>query len=178
LDIEKIELTWRWVDGSKTAALDRIAVDRTEARAGETVTLQAFARTASGRTFVQPIEIKIPEGTPAGKLTINVGDGGAIQKTDAIQQFVPNGLSDLVTMINRTKLPDRLYVKMLRETKGLIVGASEMPKLPPSLLAATSGDRVAGGTKPAKHSVVAEQELVPAELVITGERSLSIEVMD
>ena len=178
LDIENIELTLRSVDGSKTAALDRIAVDRTEARAGETVTLQAFARTASGRTFVQPIEIKIPEGTPAGKLTINVGDGGAIQKTDAIQQFVPNGLSDLVTMINRTKLPDRLYVKMLRETKGLIVGASEMPDLPPSMLATMSSDRVAGGTKPAKHSVVAEQELTPADFVITGERSLSIEVID
>src|SRR5690606_28997028 len=129
-------------------------------------------------TFVQPIEIKIPEGTPAGKLTINVGDGGAIQKTDAIQQFVPNGLSDLVTMINRTKLPDRLYVKLLRETKGVIIGASEMPNLPPSMLATISSDRVAGGTKPAKHSVVAEQELTPAEFVITGERSLEIEIIN
>jgi hypothetical protein len=178
LDIDSIELTLRSVDGSKAAELDRIAVDRVQVKAGETVNLQAFARTASGRTFVQPIEIKIPAGTPAGKLTINVGDGGAIQKTDAIQQFVPNGLSDLVTMINRTKLPDRLYVKLLRETKGVIIGASEMPNLPPSMLATMSSDRVSGGTKPAKHSVVAEQELTPAEFVITGERKLEIEVID
>jgi hypothetical protein len=51
LDISGIDLTLKTIDGSNTAALERIAIDRTEVRAGETVEIQAFARTASGRVF-------------------------------------------------------------------------------------------------------------------------------
>ena len=42
------------------ASLDRIALDRTEAARGETVEVQAYVRTESGKQFVQRIPVQIP----------------------------------------------------------------------------------------------------------------------
>ena len=41
------------VDGTQTAVLDRLAIDKSTVRPGETVEVQAFARTASGKVFIQ-----------------------------------------------------------------------------------------------------------------------------
>jgi hypothetical protein len=110
-------------------------------------------------------------------LTVRIGDGGAIHKTDPIQQFVPSDLADLVSTINRIKVPDRLYVKVLRTADGVIIGSSEMPNLPPSVLATLNNDRTAGGMKSAKQSAVTEQEIAPADFVISGEQSLKITII-
>jgi hypothetical protein len=177
LDISKISLTINSSDGSKAATLERIAVDKTQVRAGEPFEIQAYVRTDSGRIFVQRIPMTVPRDTPAGTLSIMVGDGNAIQQNAAVQQFVPKNLSELVKTINKIKLPDRLYTQLIRTGSGAIVGVSEMPNLPPSVLATLNNDRTAGGFKPAVQSVVVEAEIPPADFIISGQQTLSIEVV-
>jgi hypothetical protein len=177
LDISKISLTINSSDGSKAATLERIAVDKTQVRAGEPFEIQAYVRTDSGRIFVQRIPMTVPRDTPAGTLSIMVGDGNAIQQNAAVQQFVPKNLSELVKTINKIKLPDRLYTQLIRTGSGAIVGVSEMPNLPPSVLATLNNDRTAGGFKPAMQSVVVEAEIPPADFIISGQQTLSIEVV-
>lgn len=164
-------------DGSKTAVLDRISLDRTRAAAGETVEVEAFARTTSGRVFVQRIPVVIPADTPAGPLSITVGDGATLQQASSIQQFVPRDLAELIKTINKLKLGDRLYVQTIRTSTGAIIGASEMPNLPPSVLATLNSDRTAGGIKPAVQTVVSDVEVAPADFIITGQQTLVIEVI-
>lgn len=177
LEIEKIELDLKTIDGSKTADLERIALDRTQIRAGETFEIQAFVRTDSGRTFVQKIPVKIPAGTPVGTLLINVGDGNSIQQTAVSQQFIPKDVSEMIRTINEIKKNDRLYVQTYRVTNGAVIGAKELPNLPPSILATLNNDRTAGGFKPTLQTVLTEQEIAPAEFIITGKQTLSIEVV-
>ena len=98
---------------------------------------------------------------------MTVGDGAAIQKNEAVQQFVPKDLSELVATINTIRLPDRLYAKMFRTTSGMVIGTSEMPNLPPSVLATMNNDRVTGGLKPSVQSVIKVSEVPPAKFVIT-----------
>jgi hypothetical protein len=177
LDISRIKLDLTVVDGSNTATLERMAIDRTEVRAGETVEVQAFSRTNSGRVVVQTIALKIPEGTPAGQISITVGDGSAIQRNDAIQQFVPRDLSELIGTINRVKLPDRLYARIFRATTGAVIGSSEMSNLPPSVLATLNTDRMTGGVKPITRTVINEVEIEPIDLLVSGEQTLNIMVI-
>ncbi len=164
-------------DGSRTATLERISLDRTQVKAGETIEIQAFARTNSGTIFMQKIPVKIPADTPTGVFSITVGDGNSIQQASAMQQFVPRDLAELIKTINKIKLPDRLYAQTLRTTTGAIIGASEMPNLPPSVLATLNNDRTAGGIKPAVQTVVSELEVAPAEFIISGQQTLAIEVI-
>ncbi|PYS92061.1 MAG: hypothetical protein DMF62_01480 [Acidobacteria bacterium] len=177
LDFEGISLDLKIDDGSDTATLERLTVDKNQIRAGETVELQAFARTTSGSVFVERIPLKIDSDISPGTYSVTVGDGAAIQKNEAVQQFVPKDLSELVATINTIRLPDRLYAKMFRTTSGMVIGTSEMPNLPPSVLATMNNDRVTGGLKPSVQSVIKVSEVPPAKFVISGEQTLTFEVI-
>ncbi len=177
LEISGIEVNIASVDGSKTGVLERILVDRTQAKAGETVEVQAYARTQAGRIFVQRIPVRIPTDTPAGPLSIVVGDGLAVQKEAASQQFVPRDVNDLIRNINAVKMSDRLYVLTVRTTQGAIIGSSEMPNLPPSVLATLNNERTAGGIRSVVRTVVGETTVPPAEFIISGQQSILIEIV-
>jgi hypothetical protein len=177
LEISGITLNLTSSDGSKTAVLDRMSIDRMQVKAGETVEVQAFARTNAGKVFVQKIPVTIPEDTPTGLFSITVADGREIQQNSAIQHFVPRDLGDLVATINKLKQADRLYLQTFRTTNGAVIGSSEMPNLPPSVLATLNNDRTAGGIKPAVQTIVQELALPPAEFLISGQQTLTIEVI-
>lgn len=177
LEIKRIDLDLSTIDGSKSAVLERIAIDRSQVQPGETVEITAFARTNFGRVVVQKIPVTIPLDTPAGSITVNIGDGSAIQKTEAIQHFVPNDLSDLIATINKVKMSDRLYLKISRTTNGAIIGSSELPNLPPSVLATINNDRISGGVKSSTQTIVLEKAIAPAEYVISGDQSLVVTVV-
>ena len=175
-EISEVNLNVTSVDGSKTAVLERIALDKIEVKAGETFEVQAFVRTDTGKVFSQKIPVSIPLDTPSGTLLVTVGDGSSINATAASRQFVPKDLTELVKTINETKKSDRLYVQTSRMTNGAIIGANELPNLPPSMLATLNNDRTAGGYKPTILTVLTEQELAPAEFIVFGQQVLTIEV--
>ncbi len=177
MEIGEINLNVSTSDGSRTAILERIALDRTEVRAGESFEVQAYARDEAGKVFAQKINVKIPADTPAGNLIIAVGDGASMQATAASKQFVPKNLGELVRTINSVKKSDRLYAQTYRITNGAIIGASELPSLPPSMLATLNSDRIAGGFKPTVITVLTEQEIAPADFLISGQQVLTIEVV-
>jgi len=164
-------------DIRKAGTLDRIALDRTEVGRGETVEVQAFVRTDSGRQFVQRIPVTIPTDVPLGQLVLFVGDGGALQQASAAQNFVPKDLAQLVGAINRIKKNDRLYVRLLRPSAGAVVGTDEMPSLPPSVVATLNSERSSGGYTPTALSPVAEQELPAAAFVIEGQQLITVNVI-
>ena len=157
--------------------LERITLDRTEVRRGEKVEVQAYVRTESGKQFVQRIPVQIPEDAALGQLLVVVGDGGALQEGSAAKAFVPQDLGQLVRAINTVKKSDRLYVKLFRITAGAVIGTSELPSLPPSMVATLNSDRTSGGYTPTVLSPVYEMELPPAEFVISGQQLIAIDVV-
>lgn len=177
LDVTGITLDMTASDGSKTGALDHVSIDRNQVRAGETVEVSAFARTESGNIIVQKIPVTVPKDAAPGAITITVGDGNAVQQNSALTQFVPKTAAELISTINRLKRPDRLYAILSRTSSGAIIGASEMPNLPPSVLATLNNDRTAGGSKPAVQTIISEMELTPLEYIITGQQTLTLEVI-
>ncbi len=176
VEVSQVNLKLTSADGSRTAILERIALDKTEIKAGETFEVQAFVRTDTGRIFSQKIPVTVPADTPGGTLTVMVGDGSSINAAAAARQFVPKDLGELIKTINEIKKSDRLYVQTNRVTNGAVVGAKEMPNLPPSMLATLNNDRTAGGFKPTLLTILTEQELAPAEFIISGQQTLTIEV--
>ena len=157
--------------------LERITLDRTEVRPGQKIEVQAYVRTESGKQFVQRIPVQIPDDAAAGQLLVFVGDGGALQEGSAAKSFVPQDLSQLVRAINTVKKSDRLYVKLFRITPGAVIGTSELPSLPPSVVATLNSDRTSGGYTPTVLSPVSEMELPPAEFVISGQQLIAIDVV-
>jgi hypothetical protein len=160
----------------RAATLERISLDRTEVGRGEQVEVQAYVRTDSGKTFVERIPVQIPSDAPSGQLMIMIGDGATLQEASASRTFVPRDLGQLVVAINKTKKNDRLYLRLLRPAAGVVIGSSELPNLPPSVVATLNNDRSSGGYTATQLSQVYERELSPAEFVITGQQVISVTV--
>lgn len=177
VEIGGITLEIESSDTKYAGTLERIALDRTEVGRGDSIEIQAYVRTESGKQFVQRIPVQIPKDVPLGQLLVFVGDGGALQQGQAQQAIVPQDLGQLVNVINRVKKSDRLYVKLFRITSGAVIGTNEMPNLPPSVVATLNSDRNSGGYTPTVLSPLYEKELPPAEFVITGQQLIGIDVV-
>jgi hypothetical protein len=160
----------------RAATLERISLDRTEVGRGEQVEIQAYVRTDSGKQFVERIPVQIPADAPSGQMMIMIGDGATLQEASAARTFVPRDLGQLVIAINKTKKNDRLYLRLLRPAAGVVIGSSELPNLPPSVVATLNNDRTSGGYTATNLSQVYERELSPAEFVISGQQVITVTV--
>jgi hypothetical protein len=174
--IKSIVLDISSSEEKSNATLERISLDRTEVLRGESVEVQAYVRTDSGKQFVERIPVQIPADAPAGQLLITIGDGATLQESSTAKVFIPRDLEQLVNTINKIKKNDRLYLKLLRPAPGVVIGTSELPNLPPSIVATLNNDRSSGGYTPTALSLIYERELAPAEFVITGQQTISVSV--
>lgn len=156
------------------AILERISLDRTEVNSGETVEVQAYIRTDAGKQFVQRIPVQIPSEISSGPLVITVGDGATLQESSAAKTFVPLDLTQLVGALNKVKKNDRLYLRLQRPAPGVVIGTSEMPNLPPSVVATLNSDRTSGGYTAMPLSQVYERELAAADFVIAGQQTITV----
>jgi hypothetical protein len=137
-----------------------MVIDRMQVKAGETVEVQALRERVPERYLS-----KSACEDPTGHSGRDVLDHDRGWKKDpgnsSIQYFVPRDLSELISTINMLKVSERLYVQTFRTTNGAIIGSSEMPNLPPSVLATLNNDRTVGGVKPAVQTIVNELKLPP-----------------
>ncbi|MGB5015290.1 MAG: hypothetical protein WBO68_14810 [Pyrinomonadaceae bacterium] len=177
LDITSVNLTFNITEGSKTAALERLAVDALQVKAGDALNFSVFVRNDAGKLIEQPVSITIPKDAPAGPLSLVVGDGNSVQENAAIKQFAPKSAAELIEIINSLKRQDRLYAILYRTSTGAVVGASEMPNLPPSVLATMNNDRTAGGAKPTTQKVILDQILPGSDHIVTGSQTIAVEVI-
>jgi hypothetical protein len=145
---------------------------------GETIEIHAFARTDSGSEFGERIQVEIPKVAPLGALQLVVGDGAAIQATEPRTGITPKSLGQLVRELNKIRKADRLYVKLTRGDAGAIINNEELPSLPPSVLATLGSERTVGGYSLTRSATVYEKELPPAEFVISGQRTLTVNVVN
>jgi hypothetical protein len=84
----------------------------------------------------------------------------------------------MVREMNRIRKSDRLYVRLARAESGALIKNEELPSLPPSVLATLGSDRTAGGYSLTRSATVLEKELPPAKFVISGQRMLTINVVN
>jgi hypothetical protein len=180
LNIKGIDVDVTSSDTRSSGTLNRLWVDKTEARRGETIEVQAFARNDNGTEFVERIPLTIPADAPNGPLVIMVGDGASMNQSEARGQgadFVPKDLGQLVRAMNKLKKNNRLYVRIVRSGGGAIVNSEEMPTLPPSVLATLGSQRTSGGYTPLSYAIMSESELPPSHFIISGQESMTINVV-
>jgi hypothetical protein len=177
LDITGVTLDLKAVDGSNTANVERIALDRTQVHAGETVEATVYERTLSGNVIAQKVAVIIPVNAAPGPATIIVGDGAAVQQGSAVTQFTARTAADFISTYNKLKRSDRLYAVLTRASSGIVIGSSEMPNLPPSMLATINNDRTAGGSKASVQTTLFETEIQAGEFIVSGSQTLTIEIV-
>jgi len=170
----KIQLSFK--DGEKSATLERVSLNRVEAKPGETLEIQAFLRTNDGKQLNQKITFQIPQDLPDGRYNLLIGDGNSIQQILPENLFVPKDLSELIERINKVKSNDRIYVFLTKQSSGAIIGIKKLPNLPPSVLATLGNIRSTGQAVPMALSILQEKESEKFEYNISGQKFFIISI--
>ena len=78
--ISGVELNFDLVPERRSARLENARTDVTEARAGDTITIETLLRPYRGESIVKQIPVTIPTSTPKGTLRILVSDGETLDR--------------------------------------------------------------------------------------------------
>ena len=149
-----------------------------EVRAGETVGVRVRMRPWRGPAEVREVLVKIPEGTPAGILTVDVADAKTFDTKDRIAPGLgrADDLGALIAQYNERRPEDTLYVRLTRPAAGAIVRGIALAGLPPDALSVIRGaGQSAGGADPLSDAAIDEVKM-PLGARVVGSAEFTITV--
>jgi hypothetical protein len=160
----------------RTAAIRRVTLDRYRVKAGETVTAHVILSPFRGPDEVLTREIAIPVETPAGLLSVQIGNAAAMNRADDVDgPIMPRSLDQLVVLINRLRRNDRLYILASRSESGAYVGGARLPNLPPSVTALLTRPRTFGNYTYVPERGILEDDIA-ADAAVDGFARVALEV--
>jgi hypothetical protein len=148
----------------KTSTVRRVTLDRYRVKAGTSVTARVLLAPYRGADRAITREIEIPEETSPGPLTLQIGDAASINRVeDADGPIVPRNLEQLVTLVNRLRRNDRLYIVASRPDNGVFLGGARLPNLPPSITSILTRPRSFGN-----YTFVPERGVLETDVPVEG----------
>jgi hypothetical protein len=177
LTITGLDVDIRHSDRLQSARIVNVEADRGKVRPGETVPVRVDLVDFRGSTRRVPLEVHIPENTPAGPVNVFIGDGAAATAYDlALYPPDPRSLSQVLDFLARVRPPNSLNLLADRRALGAVVGGEPLAALPPTV-GAVLLDRGPGGSgAPDLSSARLESQSVEQPVPVTGSVHLRLEV--
>ncbi len=177
--IDRISLRVESMPERRGAAIESAWSEKSEAQPGEAVTVKVLLRPYRGTPVIQEVPITIPPQAARGStLRILVSDSESLNRMSRLFTFAPGrlaGLEQLITLLNRERRNNRLYVTLLQPTPTLLVEDKELPNAPLSEINVLDQRRNSGSSLLLRESTAGEWS-VPLNQVISGLYSLTITV--
>ncbi len=83
----------------------------------------------------------------------------------------------MIRELNKLRKNDRLYIKIMSNEQGVMIGGEEMPSLPPSMTAVLNTNRSSNrSVSGISSSTIREYEMPQSKYVIQGQRTLNLTV--
>jgi hypothetical protein len=128
---------------------------------------------------MKTLPITIPAQAPKGTLRVLVSDGDSLNRMSRFFALGPQsrlpGLEQLITLMNRERRNDRVYVTLLQPTPTLLLEEKELPNAPISQINVLDQRRVPGSTLLLRESTAGEWSLALNQ-VVTGQYMLTVTV--
>ncbi len=177
--VGEIELSLGVEKARRETRIDAAWAERASVKAGETVAVRVRMRPWRGAVELRDVRVKIPDGTPAGTLTVSVADAKVMDAKDRVSPGSaarPEDLAALIASFNARRDEDSLYVRLSRATPGAVVRGVNLPALPPTALGVVRGsDKGAGGAEPLSDTVVDEVR-TPLGARVSGSAEFTLRV--
>jgi hypothetical protein len=176
-NIQRVSLRVDSLPDRRLARIENAWSDRSEAAPGETVLVKVMLRPYRGAPVVREVPITIPlQATRGTTLRAMVSDSDSLNRIPNLlaAQGRLGSLDQLITMLNRTRRNDRVYVTLTKPAPTLIVEDKELPGAPLSQL------NVLNQTLPVDSALLRETSLgewsLQTDQAVAGTASVTIKV--
>jgi hypothetical protein len=181
LQMRKVALEIDSFDEKKQLQIAQVIASRRDVKPGETVRLTTLFSGENGADVTRTLDYRVPEGAPAGPLYFTVADGVNTNMTELRQaiETSPRSAQQLISTVNSLRANTKAYVRVWRGEPAFQIDGGDLPDPPPSvaLILASSQAGHAGMTQ-TRNAKVGEFEIGLGDMVITGSKTIQVEVKE
>jgi hypothetical protein len=183
-NVEHIALRVESQPGRRSYAIDSAWLEKGEAAPGENLRVRVLLRPYRGESRIEETTVHVPDQIARGTtLRILVSDADWMNRASRGFTFPglpgmgggPEGLDQLIALLNRERRNDRLYVGLFVPAPTLVWDDKEMPNVPLSQINAIDG-RPAPGTVQVLRESLANEASVALGGPVTGLISLNLQI--
>ena len=179
LSLKRINLVIDSFPRKKQMQIDRVWASKRTVRPGEQVEVTALLSGENGTELTKKLTYTVPIGAPLGLLYFTVADGSTTNSAEARQFSVtqPRPAVEIVSFLNGLRGNKKGYLRVWRADPAYQIDGHDMPDPPPSvsMILARSQAAPAAISRP---STVAEMEFSAGEVVISGSKTIQVEVKE
>ena len=179
--IEGISLHVESVPGRKSFAIESAWLEKGEAAPGETLRVRVLVRPYRGAPQIEETTVRVPEQATRGTtLRVLVSDGDLLNRASRGFAFAsagggPAGLDQLISLLNRERRNDRLYVGLFVAAPTLLWDDKELPNIPLSQINIVDGRPSPGSVQVLRESLASEAS-IPLGGPVSGVISLNLQI--
>ncbi len=177
LVVKKVALDIDSFDEKKQFQIDQVIASPHEVRPGEKVQLTAVLVGDNGAEVSRSVHYTVPIGAPTGPLYFTVADGNVANLSEFRQILgsTPRSAEQLVASVNKLRANTKAYVRVWRAEPNFQLEAEDFPDPPPSLALILGSSQ---GALQMRNSKVAELEISAGDAVISGTKTVQVEVKE
>jgi hypothetical protein len=148
---EKLDVRLRISERQESATIERAWLDTNRPEPGSTHSVHVLLRHFRGDTETVSIPIALPAQS-TGPLTLLVSDAPTLAGLEQreLKPAKPANWSALLDQLNSTRRNNRIYVRLISNSAGTVVGGETLPALPSSVRAVLDADKTTATSAVAK----------------------------
>nr|WP_164981502.1 SpoIVB peptidase S55 domain-containing protein [Silvibacterium dinghuense] len=175
--IEGIAVDVEAIPGRRTVEIQQATIDRNEAKAGSTISVQVTLQPWHGEVKNVLIPITLPANLPSGKVRLLVSDGATLDRILQPPQMGGPGLDVTATIaqLNAQHASDRLYVTLLAPDPQIGMEGRTLTAVPLSLANALEPGHDHHSVSLNGESAIPLASL-PVDAVLNGQQVIAIRV--
>ena len=176
--VNKVSLRVETMPDRRVASILNAWSDVSEAQPGDPVTIKVLLRPYRGAPMIRDVPITIPaQATRGSTLRVQVSDADSLNRIPNLvaAQGRLGGLDQLISLLNRERRNNQLYVTLLKPTPTLLVEDKELPDAPVSQINVLDQKRLPGNSALLRESAAGEWS-VRMDEIISGSTSVFIKI--
>ena len=181
LELKKVAIHIEAFAQKKQLTIDGISVSRREVRPGEKVLLNVVLAGENGAETRRQVEYQVPIGAEPGPLYFTVADANTANLADFRQVLAtsPRSTGQLIATVNNLHPNTKAYIRVWRTDPAFQLEGADLPDPPASvaLILAGSQSSLAGITQ-TRNSKVAGMEVDAGDMVVSGSKTIQVEIKE
>jgi hypothetical protein len=179
--VDRISFRVESVPGRKSFTIESAWLEKGEAAPGETLRVRVLLRPYRGVARVEETTVRVPDQAARGTtLRVLVSDADLLNRASRGFAFAgagrgPDGLDQLIALLNRERRNDRLYVGLFVPSPTLLWGDKELPNIPFSQINVVDGRPSPGSVQVLRESLASESS-IPLGGPVSGVISLNLQI--
>jgi hypothetical protein len=176
--IERVTLRLEAMPQRRQTTIEGIWLDKAEAEPGDTVNAKVQMRPYRGAPVIRDVQITIPPQAVRGSsMQVLASDSATLNRMSIVSgsQARLENLDQLISMLNRERRNNRLYVTLLGPSPTMLVEDKVMPNVPASEINLLDQRGGPSSSQLVRQSAAGEWS-VPLDQVVQGSTSIAIQI--